>query len=102
MSIAQTQIENSTTTIYTSSNNTIVTSIIFCNTINSPVTLTVYVVPDGGSVDDTSTIIKLLTIPARDTYIFDTTRLLLSNDDSVRALSDTDLAITATLTYMGV
>ena len=102
MTIAQTQIASSATIIYTSSGNNIVTSIIFCNTTNSPVTLTTYVIPSGGAVNDTTTIIKLLTIPARDTYIFDTSRLLLSNSDSIRAVSDTNNAITATLTYMGV
>ena len=103
MTIAQAQISNaSATTILTASENVATTTMIFCNTTASAATLTVYVVPNGGSVDDTTTIIKTLSIIAYDTYVFDTSKLLLSNGDTVKAISNTNNAITATITYVSI
>ena len=103
MTIAQTQISNlAATTILTATENVATTTMIFCNTSASAATLTVYVVPDGNTVDDANTIIKLLNITAYDTYVFDTSKLLLGLGDSIQAISNTNNVITATITYVGV
>ena len=103
MTIAQAQISNaSATAILTAPGAVATTSIIFCNTTAATVTLTVYLVLNGESVGDTNTIIKTLSIIAYDTYIFDTSKLLLSTGDSIRAISNTNNAITATITYIGI
>jgi hypothetical protein len=103
MTIAQAQISNaSATTILTATENIATTTMIFCNVTASPATLTVYLLPDGNTVDDGNTIIKTLTIIAYDTYVFDTSKLLLGLGDSIRAISNTNNAITATITYIGV
>lgn len=103
MTIAQAQISNvSATTILTASGNVATTTMIFCNTTAAAATLTIYIVPSAGSPGDSNTIIKSLSIIAYDTYVFDTSKLILANGDTVRAISDTNNAITATITYVGV
>jgi len=102
MTIAQAQVANSTTDLYTSSGDSVVTSMIFCNTSGSDATLTVYVIPNGSSAGDSTTILKTVTVLTTDTYVFDTSRLLLSTSDKISAVSSVNNAITATITYMGV
>ena len=103
MTIAQAQISNvSATAIYTSTNNSAVTSMVFCNTTNGTVLLTVYLIPNGGSAGDSTTIIKSLSIIAYDTYVFDTSKFILSNGDKVSAISDTNNAVTASISYVGI
>jgi hypothetical protein len=103
MTIAQAQISNvSSTAVLTSSGNNAITSMVFCNTTAGSVTLTVYLVPSGGSAGDSTTIVKSLTIVANDTYVFDTSKFILSNGDALRAISDTNNAVTATVSYVSI
>lgn len=103
MTIAQAQISNAAaTTILIATENVATTTMIFCNTSASTATLTVYIVPDGNTVDDGNTIIKTLSIIAYDTYVFDTSKILLDLGDSIQAISNTNNVITATITYIGV
>lgn len=103
MTIAQAQISNvSATSIYTSTNNTAITSMVFCNTTASAATLTVYLIPSGGSATDGTTIIKTLSVAGYDTYVFDTSKFILSNGDKVSAISGTLNAITATISYVSI
>lgn len=103
MTIAQAQISNAAATaILTSSGSNAITSMVFCNTSAGTVTLTVYLIPSGGSASDSTTIVKSLNIIAYDTYVFDTSKFILSNGDVVSAISDTNNAVTATVSYVSI
>lgn len=102
MTIAQIQIANTDTDLYTSVDNSAITSMVFCNTTASTATVTIYIIPDGSTSGDSTTIIKDLSISAKDTYVFDTSKFILSDSDKVTAVSDTNNAITATISYVGI
>jgi len=102
MSLAQIQIANTNTDVYTSTNNSAITSMVFCNTSVSAATITVYLIPNGSSAGNSTTIIKDLSIAAKDTYIFDTSKFILSVLDKITAVSGTNNVITATVSYVSI
>jgi len=102
MAIAQGQIGTTSTTLYTSTNNTAITVIFFCNTTGSDATLSVNVVQSGGSAAATNQIIKDLTITGGDTYIMNAEKMVLGNADTIQAISGTSNAITASVSYVSI
>jgi hypothetical protein len=71
------------TTIYTSSGNNAITSIIACNNSGSSINLSLYAVPNGKSayVNPECTIVSNLTLPAGETLSLDQEKLVLGNND---------------------
>lgn len=102
MALAQVQIDSTDTDLYVSTNNSAVTTMVFCNTDVTASTLTVWVIPDGSSSGDSTAIIKDLSIAASDTYVFDTSKFILSNLDKITAVSNKSNVITATISYVGI
>lgn len=95
MAITNTAILATNTTIYTSSGNNAITTVIVCNTGVVDRTLTLYAVPNGGSASTTNMIVNGLNIPAGDTMTFDQEKMVLSNGDRLIAVaSDTGLSST--------
>ena len=93
MAISNTAITSSNTTIFTSSGNNAITTMIFCNTsayvsatpaLNQSL-LYVYAVPNGGSIGTGTLIINGLPIPAGETVSMDQEKLVLGVGDSVQA-----------------
>ena len=71
----------------------------FCNTSNESDTLTVYVVPDGALPSDTNTVLKDISISAKDTFEFGAEKFLLEQGDKIAAKSAAGSRISATVTY---
>lgn len=71
------------TTIYTSSGNNAITTIIACNNSVSDISVTLYAVPSGKNAynNPECTFVSNLTIPAGDTVSFDQEKLVLGNGD---------------------
>ena len=110
MAIQNTAIPATTpTTIYTSSNETAITTLIFCNTTAyNPATptadtvkLTLHAVPYGNPVGDDNMIINEMPIPAGETFTFDTEKMVLENGDYLRVIADVS-GLSATVSYMSV
>ena len=102
MALANTAVAASNTDIYTSSGETCVVTMYFCNYSGVTRTLTLYAVPSGGSADNTSIIVKDVDIIAADTYTLSTDRLILANGEKITAIADAGSAITATVSYMAI
>jgi len=79
-----------------------VTCVIFCNYSASTVTINVYAVENGGSVGDSSLVIKQLELPASETFTFDTEKFVLSGGDRIHATCSADDAVAATVSIMRV
>jgi hypothetical protein len=95
MAIVNTAILATNTTLYTSSGNNAITTVIICNTGSNDRTLTLHAVPSGGSVGAVNMIVNALAVPAGDTVSFDQEKMVLSNGDSLVAVgSDTGLSAT--------
>jgi hypothetical protein len=111
MAIQNTAIPGSSspTTIYTSSGETAITTLIFCNTnafnpalpTANTIELTLHVIPSGGSRSNTNMILKAIPIPAGETFTFDTEKVVLANGDFLVALAD-NANLSATISYMSV
>jgi hypothetical protein len=110
MAISNTSITSGNTTIYTSSGNNAITTVIFCNTSTyvpaTPVLnlslLYVYAVPSGGSVGSSTMIINGLPVPAGETVSLDQEKLVLANGDILVAKTDSLSNITATVSSLAV
>lgn len=102
MALNNTAVLSSATTIYTSTDETCVVSAFFCNYSLSPVTISVYAVPDGGVADDTTIILKDLDINATDTYILNTERMILGDGDRLVATASAAGRVTATVSSTSV
>lgn len=102
MSIAQQTVRTAGSTLYTSTGGSAITAMFFMNNHASAVVLQIHVVKSGDSIAATNKIVKDLSITAGDTYIIDTEKLLLDNDDSIQATADVDSVVNVTISYIGV
>lgn len=82
-------------TIYTSSGDNAITSIIACNNSGSSIDLTLYAVPNGKNAfnNPECTIVSALTLPPGETVSFDQEKLVFGNNDV--------LCGTASIAYTG-
>lgn len=96
MAIINTDIESSNTTIYSSSGNNAITTVIICNTTQfdplnptaGETKLFLYAVPNGITVSNTQLIVNGLPIPAGETVMFDQEKMVLSDGDALVATTD--------------
>jgi hypothetical protein len=99
MALTNTAILATNTTIYTSSGNNAITTVIVCNTSGSELNLTMYAVANNaglvGTPGTTNMIVSSLPIPAGDTVSFDQEKMVLSDNDTLVAVgSSTGLSAT--------
>lgn len=102
MAIAQNAITTAGATLHTSSGTTAVTAIYLMNNHTGTVVVQLHVVTDGNSIGASNKIIKNLSIAAGDTYVIDTERLVLDNNDTIQATADVDSVVYSTISYVGV
>jgi hypothetical protein len=110
MAIKNTAIPATTdTSIYTSTGDNAITTIIICNTNTTPTTgdrtLTLYAVGNNaGAVGTPATenmIVQTLVVPAGDTVSFDQEKMVLSNNDAIFAYASAT-GLTATVSTLPV
>ena len=102
MSVTNANIAASAVNIYTSTGNTVISTMHFCNVDSSDRTLDLYIVPSGQSITSARQIYKTLNIPAADTYAITNERFVLGNGDAVAATASSADKIIATITYASV
>ena len=104
MAIAVADVNNTMTTVYTSTNNTALTSITFTNTHSATVAVDIHVVPNGSSASNTNVIVKTLNIDTTDTYFLysGSEKLLLSNGDTIQAVANTASSINSVISHVTV
>lgn len=101
MAITNTAITTSAASIFTSTGNNAITTIIICNTGVTDRTLTMHAVPSGSSVSSTNMIVNALNIPAGETMSFDQEKIVLGNGDQVDALAS-GTGLSATVSTLAV
>lgn len=99
MAINNVQVESTQTTVVFSSNGeSAITTVFFCNTSDTlDATLDVHLVPAAQAVSSATLILKSLSLPAKETFVLDAEKLILSSNDSMYAISSQDKIITATV-----
>lgn len=107
MALTATLIGTSNTTVYTSTGSNAITCMMVCNYhASSAANLTLYAVPNSagsaGTAANTNMIIKTLTIPAGETVSLDQEKLVLSNNDTIVAISTIASALTIVISTLPV
>lgn len=87
--------------VYASVGNTVVATAYIYNQSGSPILVEVFAVPSGGTADLDTQIYGNLVITATDTYVLDTEKLLLGNDDAIMANCNVANGATFTVSYTG-
>lgn len=72
------------TTVYTSSGQTVITSMFFMNDNVAARTITIHIVKSGDTASTSNTIIKDLTIDPADTYVINMEKIVFDNGDMVQ------------------
>lgn len=86
------------TAAYTSSGTNVITTMYFCNSHNSASqAFSVWLIPSGGSVSNTTMVYNNVTVVAKDTYVVDREKLVLSNGDAVYVYGNTNSNVSVTI-----
>lgn len=88
--------------VFTSVGDTAITCAYFCNTSNSPVTISVYAVASGDSAVAGNRIYDSVLLTAKDTYVIDMEKLILSDGDKLMAEATQNNAITVTISSVSI
>lgn len=99
MSIQNTALTATSTSLLPSANARAVTVLYFCNTHVSAVTVTVYAVPSGSVAGASTKIYDAVSIAAGDTLVVDTEKVLLDDGDLIQADASVDNVVIATCSY---
>lgn len=102
MAISNTVLSTSGNVIYTSTDNSVVSVMYFCNTDSTARDIDVYLVPNGGTSAGNTQIYKSVQIAGNDTFVVDMEKLVLSNGDTIQATASSDSVVTATVSYVGI
>ena len=87
-----------TTQLFLASGQNAITTMLFCNvSATTDATLNVYVVPYGSNPGTSTQILNTVSIPATETFVCDTEKLILEDRDAVYAQATVAGIITATL-----
>jgi Tfp pilus assembly major pilin PilA len=99
MAITNVKVESTQTTrLYLASGEQAIINMFFCNQSSvSDCTLDIYAVPSGGVANSSTQIIKTLSLPATETFVFDAEKIMLGNGDAIWAQSTVDKIVVATL-----
>lgn len=102
MALARSNVTTSPTPIYVSVGSTAITNAYFCNVTGTSVTINIHLVSAGTEGDNTNLIYKSLVIPAYNTFVMDTEKIVLDNGDSIQVSASNSPAIVATVTYLSI
>jgi hypothetical protein len=86
------------TPIFTATGEVAVTNMFFCNNSATVDTeLDIYFTPIAKSAGTATIVIKSLSLPATETFVFDAEKLILANGDEIGAKATVDSIVVATV-----
>lgn len=89
-------------TVYQSSDQSAVTTMYICNKSPTQVTVNIHLVPSGYTATPDNLIYYALQVAPNDTYVCDTERMILDDNDSVIADASFPNSLVVTVSYVGV
>ena len=102
MALANTTLGTTPTTIYTSTGQSAVTLVYFCNRSLATISFTVHAVSSGDTATLSNIIYYDVQLAPTDTYVVDTERLILDSGDSLVALASQVDSVSVTVSSVGV
>lgn len=100
MTIQNTLLLSSDTSIFQATVETAVTTVILCNTSPTSVTVNMFLVPNGGTASTATTIVSSMSINANDTFVFDSEKFILSTGDKFSGYASIPNVVAATISYI--
>jgi hypothetical protein len=101
--ITNTLIGSGNTNIFLSTGENAVTSVFLCNTAESGVaSVNLFVVAAAGVIGPASQIMKNLQLPAGETFVLDTEKLILEDQAALWAISSVDAVVSSTVSSVGI
>ena len=88
--------------VYTSSGQSAISNVYFCNHSLGTVILDVYIVPPSGTASTDNIIYKSIGIPGNDTFVMDTEKLVFDNGDMLQASANAANAVTVTVSHVAI
>ena len=105
MAILNANLTTAATAIYTSSGQTVVTLLYFCNVSGSTKLANLYIVPASQSSDGAQTYNQIYAnyaITTSDTLVVSSEKIILNNGDALYANSNASPSLTATVGYISL
>ncbi len=102
MAITNANILATATTVYTSTGNTVISTLHLCNQSVASVSVNLNLVPSTIAVGANNLIYKSLVITPGDTYVIENERFILGNGDFISCTANTANSVIATTTYTGI
>jgi len=102
MSIQNTALSGTAIAIYTSTGNTVISTMHIPNYTAAPITANVWLVPSGGTPSFTNIIYGNVTITAYNTLVVDREKFVLDNGDAIYANVSASSSASASVTYVGI
>ena len=102
MAIQNTALTTTAQSVYTSTGNSVVSTMHIPNYTGTPITCNVWVVPNGGTVSFTNIVYGNVTITAYNTLVVDREKFILANGDKLYANVSASSSASCTITYIGV
>lgn len=102
MAITNANVLTTATTVYTSTGNTVVSTLHLCNQSGGTALVSMNLVPSGGTAGANNLIYANLQISTLDTYVIETERFILGNGDFISCTANVANAVIATTTYTGI
>jgi len=102
MAINNSNVTSAGSAIYTSSGNTVVSTVHLCNQSATTILVSLNLVPSGGSASASNLIYKNISISSSDTYVIENERLILGNGDFIFANANVTNSVISTITFTGI
>lgn len=102
MTILNTSLTTTASSVYTSSGASAITTIHLCNYTASPVTVNLYAVPSGGTASNSNVLYSTVSVTAYNTLIIYQEKFILSNGDSIQASCSAANSVTVTVSSIGI
>ena len=98
--ITSTELTTTPAAIFTASGTNVISTMYFCNTnTTTAYGFSVWLVPNTGSVSNANMIYNNVNVVAKDTYVVDREKIVLSNGDAIYAYANINGNISATVSY---
>ena len=102
MAITNVRVESTqTTTVFTAATEVAVTTMFFCNqSATTDCFVDIFLTPAGYPVSADMQIIKSLSLPKTETFVFDAEKLILEAGDKIHSVATVDKIVVATISYV--
>ena len=95
MAISSSSLTSTPTPIFTSTGVTVISAAYYCNIDQTNAqTFSVWLVPSGGTPDETNLIYNNVSVVASDTFVIDREKVVLDNGDMIYANCTENMSVT--------